>query len=230
MAHVAETPAEPSAAETPVNPAPAERRRSRVPTSVILTLVGAVLTVLILPAITRQWDDRQRARELQAALVEEMAVATARALGDSSSHLHANTSEQPIANRWAVASLRIEAKLNAYLTPQIVNAWRIHRRDVNAVIRLAGIGSRGSRGISRPLDYLYREYFLAQLELPGDQLDGVRRGLTSRDPSKQDAERAVESLVLRVLGRERTVADLVLAEHPSGFSITRGDLIRDLLP
>jgi hypothetical protein len=50
----------------------------RVPTSLIVTLLGIALTAWLLPAFTRQWADRQNAHEVQAALVADMASATAR--------------------------------------------------------------------------------------------------------------------------------------------------------
>jgi hypothetical protein len=52
----------------------------RIPTPVIVTLIGLALSAWLLPAITRQWDDRQKAHELKSAIVAEMAAATAPAL------------------------------------------------------------------------------------------------------------------------------------------------------
>jgi hypothetical protein len=52
----------------------------RIPTSLVVTLLGITLSAWLLPAITRQWDDRQKAHELQAVLVANMASASAKAL------------------------------------------------------------------------------------------------------------------------------------------------------
>src|SRR3954465_14347156 len=52
----------------------------RVPTSLIVTLLGIALTAWLLPAFTRQWDDRQKAHELKTALTSQIATATADAL------------------------------------------------------------------------------------------------------------------------------------------------------
>src|SRR5215213_208236 len=60
-----------------------ERKRPllrRIPTSLIVTLLGIALTAWLLPAITRQWDDRQKAHELKATLAADLASATARSL------------------------------------------------------------------------------------------------------------------------------------------------------
>src|SRR4051812_20833160 len=65
--------------------AAAEKKRPllrRVPTSLIVTLLGIALTAWLLPAIARQWDDRQKAHEIQAGLITDMASATARVLAD----------------------------------------------------------------------------------------------------------------------------------------------------
>jgi hypothetical protein len=54
-----------------------------LPTPVVATVVGVVLSALLslwlIPAFTRQWDDRQKAHDLKAALIAEMATASAQA-------------------------------------------------------------------------------------------------------------------------------------------------------
>ena len=60
--------AAPEAAQPPAEAAPESRKRSgrrvRIATSVVITLIGIALTAWLLPAFTRQWDDRQKVREL----------------------------------------------------------------------------------------------------------------------------------------------------------------------
>jgi hypothetical protein len=60
---------------------PGPERRRGVPTSVVVTIVVAALTVWVAPAVTRQWDDRQKARELQASLAQDVGASTAKAIG-----------------------------------------------------------------------------------------------------------------------------------------------------
>jgi hypothetical protein len=55
-----------------------ERRRFRVPTSVLVSLLVAILSILVGPAFARQWEDRQKARDLKAAIADQIATATAR--------------------------------------------------------------------------------------------------------------------------------------------------------
>jgi len=46
--------------------------RVKIPTSVVVTAVGIALTAWLLPAFTRQWDDRQKEHELKTALIAEV--------------------------------------------------------------------------------------------------------------------------------------------------------------
>src|SRR3954468_5890330 len=52
----------------------------RIPTSLVVTLLGIALTGWLLPAVSRQWDGRQRANELKAQIDLQIAAATAHAL------------------------------------------------------------------------------------------------------------------------------------------------------
>src|SRR6266513_667328 len=64
-----------------------KRLFNRIPTSLLVTLIGIALTAWLLPAFTRQWDDRQKAHELKAALASQVAVATAKSLTRSREQL-----------------------------------------------------------------------------------------------------------------------------------------------
>ena len=55
-------------------------RRFRVPTPIILDPAGLVLSAWLLPAFTRQWDDRQKAHEVKSSVVSEIAAASAHSL------------------------------------------------------------------------------------------------------------------------------------------------------
>jgi hypothetical protein len=116
----------------------------RIPTPLLITLVGLVLSAWLLPAITRQWDDRQKAHELKSAIVTDMASATAPALigGEANwkppvlrpgkTNVVDAGGQLPPATRarlghdWALASLRIEARLRAYFPKDVVQAWQIY--------------------------------------------------------------------------------------------------------
>ena len=55
-------------------------RLPRVPTPLVVAVLGIVLGSWLLPAFTRQWDDRQKAGEVKAAIVAQIASASGRAL------------------------------------------------------------------------------------------------------------------------------------------------------
>src|SRR4051812_10469288 len=128
--------------------AAAEKKRPllrRVPTTFVVTLLGITLTAWLLPAFTRQWDDRQKAQELKAAIVADMAAATGAALvgGEAiwaragqklprdrvaarSSLKTGRSQRDSVADTWARSSLTIESRLRAYLPQQIVKAWQVY--------------------------------------------------------------------------------------------------------
>jgi len=114
----------------------------RVPATVVVTLVGIALTAWLLPAFTRQWDDRQKERQLKAEIVKEMASATSRALVGGEAIWNVPTAATPerlldpnpdlqlptppvakrrsvngsqVADDWARASLAIEAQVASLL-------------------------------------------------------------------------------------------------------------------
>jgi hypothetical protein len=120
----------------------AEARRRKVPTSVVVTFAGIALTAWLLPAFTRQWDDRQKAQELKAAIVADMTSATAPALVGGEAiwaDPPRKVNRLKIANDWARSSLVVEARLRAYLPQRIVAAWQIYTWMVDRFVA----GKRG---------------------------------------------------------------------------------------
>src|SRR5262245_16834725 len=126
----------------PAAGAAAEKKRRllrRVPTPLVVTTLGIALTAWLLPAFTRQWDDRQKAQELKANTVSQMAAATADAVlqskrvqrqaaegesvkgpfrslgaaGDARDR-RALDDDAGLSDAWLHESIKIEAKLRAY--------------------------------------------------------------------------------------------------------------------
>src|SRR5215470_7288837 len=102
----------------------AEQKRSlrrRVPTSLIVTLAGILLTAWLVPAFTRQWDDRQKAQELKSALVADMGSASARALtGGEPIWSGGKADTKRVLTDWDSSSLRVETRLRAYFGSELV--------------------------------------------------------------------------------------------------------------
>jgi hypothetical protein len=110
----------------------------RIPTPIVVTLLGIALSAWLLPAITRQWDDRQKAHELQAAIITDMASATsgmltrgeerhARELAEGLGRRQRAAANQGVRSiEWSQASLQLEARLHAYFPRRIVEAWQLY--------------------------------------------------------------------------------------------------------
>jgi hypothetical protein len=120
---------EPTQAEKPKGAGRSWWRR-RIPTPVVVTFIGLVLSAWLLPAFTRQWDDRQKAHELKAAIVTDFAAATAPMLARGE-EIHVgggrvNAVDQRAGwSEWSRAKLEIEARLNAYFSRNIVLEWKL---------------------------------------------------------------------------------------------------------
>jgi hypothetical protein len=118
-----------------------EKRRPllrRVPTPLIVTLVGIALTAWLLPAITRQWDDRQQAHDLQAEVVAQIASATGHALvkADQAESLPRNRAiaRRQAADAWLLATVPLEARLRAYFPADVVAAWDVYSYFVDSFL------------------------------------------------------------------------------------------------
>ena len=114
-----------------------ERRRGKVPTSVLVTLLVALFSVFVGPAIARQWDDQQKSRELKAAIADEIAISTARTLAAGVYVARAQDRHDRLErlanarNYWRPASLRIETKLRAYFPARMAGRWERFASDVD---------------------------------------------------------------------------------------------------
>lgn len=223
-----------------------------MPTSVLVTLLVALLSVWIAPALARQWDDRQKARQLQAALAQDVAASSATAVGDALAVLDGTESRDPhaLARKWDTARSRIEATLRAYYPPSVIARWYETSENIADLHRVAA-GARelllSAEGKPR-LNYEYPlwDYYLTDLFTEPaagyykPPPDAYRRG---RDLAQKYAKwvfdarvvEAPEDRLAKLLRRlyvsrvNRILLD-ILETTPRGFSTTLGDLIRDLLP
>jgi hypothetical protein len=132
----------------PAAGAAAEKKRPllrRVPTPLLVTLLGIGLSAWLLPAFSRQWDDRQKAQQLKVAIVSDMASATARALIGGEALWDARRpcdraraacerrnratrkiDKTKVLDAWGVESLALETRLRAYFGSTIVSLWEIY--------------------------------------------------------------------------------------------------------
>lgn len=223
-----------------------ERRRLRVPTSVLLTLLVAVLSVLVGPAFARQWEDRQEALQVKAVIADEIATAAARTVGAGD---YVARAQQRDARRrrvldarafWAPVSLRIETKLRAYFAPGMATQWERLASDVDGFLDVCAWAAPPGRFVDSQLTdesrraniegwliYMWDRHPQPEPPLPGYFKDIAQR---ATDPDPEVRAGAVDAGVdLMIAETKRITADLFDA-HPAGFSTTRGDLLRDVLP
>lgn len=133
--------AAPPAAEAPADAAPAapaerSRFRLRVPKAVLVTVLGFALSAWLVPAMTRQWDDRQKVHELKAGVVAEMASVSSQALlgGEAVWSGKEHRSPRPPTARertraqdqWGLATLGLQARLHAYFPRSVVIGWDVY--------------------------------------------------------------------------------------------------------
>ena len=189
--------------------------RWRIPTPIVVAVLGIVLGSWLLPAFTRQWDDRQKAGEVKATVVAQIASATGRALLE----VHQATarpgpapSSQIPAAEWLVASMEIRARLRAYFGSEAVEQWALVSQYVTSSLSAAYRTSAGdavipnpwvSRLRSRQLETLYLEF----------RHDGVFDGLE-----------------IAILEESEKLTNDLLAMHVQGYSTTTRDLVGDLFP
>jgi hypothetical protein len=232
-------------------PAAVEKKRRllrRFPVSLLTTLLGIALTAWLLPAFTRQWDDRQKAHELKASLAAQVAVATARSLTRSREELRIilakpNGGEAmfPAAythldESWFSDSVEIEAKLRAYIdSPEILAQLHAFNVTMQTLFQLStdpwtmydySHGS-GSAGTARH-DARLLGIKTTQLRSDLRYLVGNTSAVFTAPGGANDS--IFEQIANGVLTREQALVAGISAAHVDGYSTTARDLLHDLVP
>jgi hypothetical protein len=206
---------------------PRRRWRVKIPTSVVVTLLGIALTAWLLPAFTRQWDDRQRAAEVKAAISSQIAAATAQAL--IRSRQLARTWEQPsrkqrvlkhrLSDLWLSDSIKIETHVRAYFnSEEIVGRLHAYNGTMESLFLVAAY--------PRAINVYGRAGMYAEnLGLSRQRLENAMDDVTHVAPDVW-----FETLIQAVLAKENDLTAAVSHAHVVGYSTTTRDLIHDLLP
>jgi hypothetical protein len=207
-----------------------ERRRLHVPTSVLVTVLVAAFSVWVAPAFTRQWDDRQKEHELKALLVAGIGDATARVLTDGEDALSAKHGDSvrrlpPAMRAWDITGLKIETRLRAYFPAEVVADWRSFEYVV-AVLQ-AYLYERSTLSALQPntqgWTQLKKPVFVVAWRT-------VQEAFSSELGGKRPSPLQYFNVEQRILAAQQSVNDAILAAHADGYSTTRRDLLRDLLP
>jgi hypothetical protein len=238
--------------------APAERSRFRlhVPRAVLVTVLGFALSAWVVPAVTRQWDDRQKEHELKAGIVADMASVSARAfLGGEAIWSGQPTARQrkPFENQWELSTLSLDARLRAYFPRSVVTGWEVYAwavdRFIDAQSPSASAVLQDAVQSGAPLDPRVADATAQLLALLVDGR-GPSFGRSVNTPISDGKNiRLLRKMLSPELGRyeqnapyakwtavekqlldvEQTVSDEVLRSHATGFSTRPRDLIHDLL-
>lgn len=205
-------------------------------TKILAGLAATLATAWLFPALSHQWQDRQKAKELTAALVSQIGNDTSQALVTSSfiTHHRFSSSRDPskpgfnqeefnrIDLEWRTSSAEVEAQLQAYFPHQVVREWRDYSNLVWGTYRLITDNESARPGTVRRL----RELF--QGVVPGWYIDRMEEPWKDRPDS--DARKAYFHVSQAVLAHRSAVIDEMLRSSPSGFSTRPADLLSDLLP
>jgi hypothetical protein len=225
------------------------RWRPRIPTPLLVTLVGLALSAWLLPAFTRQWDDRQKARELRATFADEIATSTANALNAGKPGVMVDVRNpnlslarlSAISSEWDVARLRIDMKLRAYYPEDAVKRWSKFGDQVQRFLEICALSkpirfSDMRTGFYEPAIQDDLQELGAPPTLGSEWANGAKAGisvpLTGPDTGYGRELRQRALLVVRdfMLKKAETTTAAILASHPGGYSTTTGDLLRDLIP
>lgn len=223
----------------------------RVPTSLLVALVGIALTAWLLPAFTRQWDDRQKAHELKAALATQLAVATAKSVIRSREELRVVLGKPNggaymfegayihLEESWLADSIEIEAKLRAdFHSSALLAQFHGYNRTMQTLFQLVtdpwtmwdnGYGDDG---------YSIAGYASKNARLLGvtrTELGNVLQYVTGRSSMGIAAPGGANDYLFTeiangVLAKEQALAVGISAAHAEGYSTTTHDLLNDLIP
>ena len=189
----------------------------RVPTPIVVAVVGIVVGSWLIPAFTRQWDDRQKANEVRASVAYEVASATARALSDAQEASLAGIwkgssrpSTSAAAKEWAVASPRIQARLQTYFGNQALERWQLVSRYVSTTLSLAYGDAAGAwaedigDGRSAAVETQLQEYWYNRFDC--------------------------SPLAAAILAEQKDVTRSINGMHVRGYSTSWRDVVSDLFP
>jgi hypothetical protein len=129
--------------QQPEGPSFWTRFKSVLKHPLMIALVAAVFTALLLPQFTRQWQDRQKERELKRSLLEQMSTASSTAVRRSISLVNgqlraaggeANEDGRDVyanlRNSWLIDRARVRAAIITYFPAVADSCWYSYERLV----------------------------------------------------------------------------------------------------
>jgi hypothetical protein len=184
----------------------------------VVTVVAAVLSGLLIPYVSRGWQNHQKALEVKTGLVTQMSesssgtVATSRFL--AASLIPASSDPQPVWNEayrtWVTESSSIGAKLQAYVSRGTGDHWRSFGYTVTDFLSLS-VAPRSDSS---------REAQISEIDalLPKElRFPAKEHAALAQPRSTQTFQDAYADVSLRLAAWRDALVRQVLNAHISGF-------------
>jgi hypothetical protein len=198
--------------------------RSWLSTPLLVTVVAALIGSLLLPSITRKWQDHQKALAIKTDLVSDMSQSASSAVANSrfiAAGLVGRSSQAAGAEQqawndvyrdWTTQGASIGAKLEAYFGPEIAAAWQKFTYALTDYVSLSA--SAGSGSGRRPQ---VEELYAYRSKLPGVHLTRAHWQRLAGPPEGAEFEEAYSAVGRGLLARQNELVSTVLRAHASGF-------------
>jgi hypothetical protein len=198
-------------------------------------IVGLLVGSLVLPALTKQWSDRQAASAIRQSIFQELdeqsTVATARAESAMSSHRQDERATAKATDSWLRAASRIDGRFAIYFPSTPADEqWTSYRRAVFDLILLSYPYSGSTHTLQRVRSYL-QSTSVGQDGMAAEDWRRLR-GCARKDACDFGSPKSFDAygrLELDVLDRRGQIESAVLEETPKGFSEGWRDLVRDVV-
>lgn len=212
--------------------APAQQRkaswqgelRSWLSNPLLVAVVAALLGSLVIPSITRKWQNHQKALEVQTGLVSDMSQAVSSAVASSrfiAAGLVARSTSNPRASQgawndlyrtWSTDGASIGAKLQAYFGPAVADPWQAFTFALTDYVGLSAQTAPG-QGRQQQVAEIYRY----RRHLPGVQLTDAQWRRLAGPPIGAEFQNTFAEVGRGLLARQGQLVRQVLRSHVSGF-------------
>jgi hypothetical protein len=235
---------------------PRRLRLPRVPKGLVLTVLLTLLTAWLIPALTRQWQDQQRAQELKAAMVARIGRDTTDALVLSS--FIANGRFEPVRDpkrpfripmkvfndldlNWERNRREISTQLEAYFSDRdLVKGWQSYGQLTRDTYFLITEREFNRRWTVTRLQRLLPARHRCKIESLRDPFPTRTRARTqpaSLAPQSRCKPSELKNprinyffVATALLEAKSNLTEAILHADPDGLSTDTGDLLQDLLP
>ena len=198
--------------------------RSWLSNPLLVAIVAALLGSLLIPSVTRKWQNHQKALEIQTGLVSEMGQSVSSAVASSrfiAAGLIARSSSDPrveqrawngLYQTWTTSGASIGARLRAYFGGKVASDWQSFSYVLTDYVALSAKPTAGSDRQSQVEEiYAYRKH------LPGVRFSRAQWIQLAQTRSGAPFQNAYAQLGRGLLARQDELVQQVLSSHVSGF-------------